>query len=83
MDPAQTTILSHAIDSVGSFTTPCGRRPVLSVRLGGSEMQLLEHLCRALSCTKSNLARNLICFGLQNQELLMQRERCKKSTSQA
>jgi hypothetical protein len=81
MDPAK-TMLIHAIDSVSSFTTPCGRRPVLSVRLGITEMQMLEHACLAQSCTKSSLARHLICYGLQNQELLMQRERCKKSTFQ-
>ncbi len=64
-------LLNHSIDKVSSYATPSGRRPMLGVRLGRTELQALERLCVVLGCSKSRLARNLICFGLKNKEVLM------------
>jgi hypothetical protein len=70
MIPAQ-RLLTHSIDARSSYSTPCGRRPVLGVRLGRTEMQTLERLCADLGCSKSLLARNLICFGLKHIDVLI------------
>jgi len=46
----QESLLSHSIDKLSSYATPCGRRPILGVRLGCMGMQALERQCADLGC---------------------------------
>ena len=47
----QESLLSHSIDKLSSYAIPCGRRPILGVRLGCMGMQALERQCADLGCS--------------------------------
>jgi len=63
-------LLSYMIDTSAVYRTATGQRPILGVRIGLRETKELADLASELGCSKSKLARSMICFCLLSRDAL-------------